>query len=165
MEPLFVTLDALIAPREQMEGADRLTIVPELLRGVFPGEDCSLGPRVLDLTGAVWTITDLGDVNLASGIAAREPFVIFKESEDDFFFASVGCNGMRGAFDRSGSMLSIVQPMASTLMACPDPLADWETQLGEVLAGVSNYKIGGRRLLLLDADGAEIAARRAGYLP
>src|SRR6056297_3302668 len=71
-EPLFVTMDALIEPRAQMEGPERLTVVPEAFGSVFPGGDCSLGNRSLDLADAVWTITSLGDVDLDAALVSRE---------------------------------------------------------------------------------------------
>lgn len=163
-EPLFVTMDAVIETREQMEGPDRLTVVPETFGSTFPGEDCSLGNRSLDLNDAVWTITSLGEVDLDPSIVSREPSMSFNAREESFV-ASVGCNTMRGGFTLAGSDLAFAQPIASTMMACPDTVASWETRLADTLGNVASFEIGGRTLRLLDADGATVAALRAVYLP
>ena len=163
-EPLFVTMEAVIETREQMEGPDRLTVVPMQFGAAFAGEDCSLGNRVLGLGDAVWAILSVDGVNLDSSIAMREPSLSFNTSEGTFF-GSVGCNTIRGGFSTSASDLGFDQPIASTMMACPDPLADWEARLGQALAGVASYEIGGRTLRLLAADGAGLVELRAVYLP
>jgi heat shock protein HslJ len=163
-EPLFVTMDAVIETREQMEGPDRLTVVPVVFGGTFGGEDCSLGNRVLGLHDAVWTILSIDGVEIDSSIVSREPSLTFN-AKDETFFASVGCNTLRGGFSASASDLDFAQPLASTMMACPDPVADWETRLGEALARVASYEIGGKSLRLLGEDGARLANLRAVYLP
>ncbi len=163
-EPLFVTMDAVIEMRAQMEGPERLTVVPMAFTGAFPGEDCRLGNRSLDLQDAVWRMTALGDTELDPSIGSREPFMSFSPSED-MFLASVGCNTIRGGMSGSGSDLSFAQPMSSTMMACPDPLAALEAQLGDILSSVARYEIGGRTLRLMDAEGDRVARFRAAYLP
>ena len=162
--PLFVTMKATIEQREQMEGPDRLTVVPEIFGSAFRGEDCSLGNRSLDLHDAVWTIRTLGEVELDAAKTAREPSMVF-DARAGTFLASVGCNTMRGTFSVSESELSFAKPIASTMMACPDPFADWEARLGEALSDVVQFEIGGRSLRFLDADGDRLAELRAVYLP
>ena len=163
-EPLFVTMDALIEMREQMEGPARLTVVPEAFGSAFPGEDCSLGNRSLGLTDAVWRIRALGDLDLDPSITAREPSMSFNAGGGTFL-ASVGCNTMRGRFSSSGKDLTFEQPMATTMMACPDHVADWEDRLGKALGAVAAFDVGGRSLRLLDKEGARVAELRAVYLP
>ena len=163
-EPLFVTMDALIEPRAQMEGPERLTVVPEAFGSVFPGGDCSLGNRSLDLADAVWTITSLGDVDLDPALVSREPFLIFSD-EDGTFSASVGCNQLRGGYSRSGTDLSFAEPVASTMMACPDPVDDWETAFKQALSGVVGLEIGGRVLRFLDGERTPVMRLQAVYLP
>jgi heat shock protein HslJ len=163
-EPLFVTLQATIEMREQMEGPPRLTVVPEAFGTTYPGEDCSLGNRRLRLADAVWTLTALEDMAVARPAEAREPFLSF-DAPAQAFFASVGCNTLRGRYEASGDTLQIAEPVASTMMACPAPLSDWEARLADVLANVERFEIGGRTLRLLDADGERMATLRAVYLP
>ena len=43
-------------------------------------------------------------------------------------------------------------------MACPAPLDDWETQLGELLERTASWRIDGQTLELLDADGEPLGA-------
>lgn len=160
-EPVYVKMDASIEPREQMEGPDRLTVVPEAFRGIFQGVDCSDGTP--GLTDAVWMITALGDIVLDRDLISREPSLVFLG--DGSFAASVGCNLMRGVYTRSDPSLSFPQPVASTMMACPGPIGDWERALGEALAAVAGYESGGRILRLLDAEGRPVAQLRAVYLP
>jgi copper homeostasis protein (lipoprotein) len=163
-EPLFVTLEATLETRDQMEGAPRLTMVPRAFGGTFPGEDCTLGNTRLGLEDATWTITALGDLVLDRPPEAREPFLSF-DAGAQLFFASVGCNTMRGGYMATDATLDIAAPIASTMMACPAPLSDWEARLSATLSDVAQFEIGGRTLWLLDTSREPLATLRAVYLP
>jgi heat shock protein HslJ len=163
-EPLFVTLDATIAIRPPMEGTPRPTVIVDALGRTWPGEDCSRAENVPGLTGVYWRISALGDSDLSNLDGRQEPYLVFREGGERFN-ASVGCNTKLGGFSLSGTSLTISQ-VASTMMACPDDtVAMLDSRLDTLLPSVASYEIGGRTLLLLDADGEIIARSEAVYLP
>lgn len=162
-EPLFVTVDASIDTREQMEGPPRPTVTVTELEATWPGETCARATASPALDGTVWRITALEEQSLDWSPPAREPFLVIR-SEEETFNASVGCNTMRGAVSFSESTLSFSQP-ASTMMACPDELAGWEARLGAVLEAATTHLIGGRSLRLMDDEGRSLAELEAVYLP
>jgi len=162
-EPLFVTVDATIETRGQMEGPARPTVSVTELEATWLGETCARAATAPTLTGTVWRITALEGEKLDWSPPEREPFPVIRLGEKTFN-ASVGCNMMRGGVSVSEESLSFTQP-ASTMMACPDDLARWEAHLGAVMDAASTHLIGGRRLRLMDDDGGILAELEAVYLP
>ncbi len=162
-EPLFVTLDGTIAPREQMEGPERLTVTVEEFHSTWPGETCERAAAEPALAGTIWRILTLGGEPVSWSPPAREPYLVLRAGEGRFN-ASVGCNTMMGGFTADAAGLAFTEP-ASTLMACPDDLARWEATLASALGATADHAIGGRTLRLLDADGAILGEFEAAYLP
>lgn len=162
-EPLFVTVDASIETRDQMEGPARSTVSVTELEAIWPGETCARAAAAPTLTGTVWRITALDGERLDWSPPEREPFLVIRSGEKTFN-ASVGCNMMRGGVSVSEDTLSFTQP-ASTMMACPGDFARWEARLGAVLGAASTHSIGGRSLRLLGEDRGILAEFEAVYLP
>ncbi len=163
-EPLFVTLDATIETRAQMEGPDRLTLIADGFEATWPGETCARAAPAARLAGTVWRIRSIDGISMAWSPPAREPFILFN-AEDARVNASVGCNTMHGRFDADADGALSVGPLASTMMACHDQLAAQEAALAVALEETAGYQIGGRTLRLLDAEGAALAELEAMYLP
>lgn len=86
------------------------------------------------------------------------------DSTDGRFNASVGCNTMLGGYSTSAGTLSFSQP-ASTMMACPDDLAECEGRLVAAITATTRYLIGGHILRLMDEAGDVTAEFEAVYLP
>lgn len=162
-EPLFVTVAATIVQRAQMEGADRLTVVPDQFGATWPGETCARAAAAPTLAGTVWRIRSLAGEDLDWSPPGREPALVLRAGEGRFT-ATVGCNTLLGGFTVTGDDLAF-GPAASTMMACPDPQAGWEARLGKVLAATASHAIGGRTLRLFDGGGGVIARGEAVYLP
>lgn len=162
-EPLFVTLDATIEMRPQMEGPDRLTLIADGFDATWPGETCARAAAAPRLTDTVWRLRSIDGVSITWSPPAREPFILFN-AEDARVNASVGCNTMRGSFDADADGALSVGPFASTMMACPDRLAAQEATLAAAFEETASYHIGGRTLRLLDAEGAALAELQAMYL-
>lgn len=162
-EPLYVTIDATIAERPQMEGPDRPSVIVDGFGATWPGENCERAVGVHGLTSTVWRIRTIGGEALAWSPPAREPFLVFDE-EELRFNASVGCNTILGSFSASEYDLAF-GPAASTMMACPDDLADHEAALVAALEATTGHMIGGRSLHLLDDGGSLTAELEAVYLP
>ena len=49
-------------------------------------------------------------------------------------------------------------------MACPEPLDEWEGQLGQVLQQTASWRVDGQTLELLDGGGSPLALLQAVYL-
>src|SRR6056297_1443664 len=159
-EPLFVTMDATIAMRTQMEGADRLSVTAEDFHATWPGENCIRAAASPDLSGTVWRIATIGGTKV--DWSAREPFLVLDRS-DVRFNASVGCNTLLGKYSDVDGLS--FDPPASTMMACPDDLAAHETNLAKALEATSRHEIGGRTLRLVDDAGRVTMELEAVYLP
>lgn len=163
-EPLFVTLDATLSVREQMEGAERLSVTVDTFGDVWPGDDCALGNRKLALTDAVWRIVALDGQEFEWSGARQEPFLSFRAGTGRMN-ASVGCNVIGAGFDIGPEGSLAFPPLMSTQMACPSPLDIWEARLISTLSATSGYEIGGQTLRLLAEDGSVAGTLRAVYLP
>jgi copper homeostasis protein (lipoprotein) len=164
--PVYATLGATLAMGEPMEGPPRRMLTVDRFVGVFPGQTCEQARAHASLTNTWWRIATLGALEavLEVGVAEgrREPFIVLRE--DGSMNASVGCNMILGRFEREGDGLSL-GPLASTMMACPEPLAAAEAALSEALGATEGYIVAADTLVLLDAAGDTAATLRAVYLP
>lgn len=160
--PVYTTLGATLAMGEPMEGPPRRMVTVDRFVGVFPGQTCEQARAHASLTNTWWRITTLGALDVGVAEGRREPFIVLRE--DGSMNASVGCNMMRGSFLREGDGLSL-GPLASTMMACPEPLAAAEAALSEALGATEDYIVAADTLVLLDAAGETAATLRAVYLP
>ncbi len=66
---------------------------------------------------------------------------------------SAGCNRLMGAYTLEGERLRFEPSMASTMMACPEPLMGQEQAVHAALSLVASHRLAADRLELLDADG------------
>ncbi|MCC5971011.1 MAG: META domain-containing protein [Pararhodobacter sp.] len=115
--------------------------------------ECSLVLPQDDLV-QVWAIERLDGEALSQPERAEIGF-----TADGRLFASVGCNRMIGGYARHGGMLSLGQ-VASTLMACPAPLATEERRLTALLTEVDGYTLDGDGGMALTVHGAPVIAAR-----
>ncbi len=67
-----------------------------------------------------------------------------------------GCNQLMGAYVQDGAALQFTQ-LAGTRMACPQPVAELESQVLAMLAATTGQRIEGEQLSLL--RGAQVLAR------
>lgn len=100
-------------------------------------------------SGVMWQVMSV------EGSAVPDPAKSrFEMQADGSFSTSIGCNAMRGKAEVQGVGVSI-GPMASTRMACPEPLAALETAFVRALQQSSSFRVDGDVLTFLDASGAE----------
>jgi heat shock protein HslJ len=157
-EPLFVTLEGAVAPKEQIEGPMRLTVIPNRFDAGWLSEDCASDLGNLALIDTVWRIRSLRGEDLPKTPPAGEPFLIL-HSDQNQFSASVGCNTVLGRYSADGDLT--FTPSMRTTMACDDDLVEWEARLGIVLAETKLHSITGRTLRLQDEKGAVVAELEA----
>ncbi|AUB79946.1 META domain-containing protein [Candidatus Thiodictyon syntrophicum] len=67
---------------------------------------------------------------------------------------TAGCNQIGGSYTLAGASLTFKANMASTMMACPEPLMKQDKAVGLALTRVAAYRLDGELLELLDAAGA-----------
>lgn len=107
------------------------------------------------LAGPEWTIFEIGGQPAMTGVQATINF------EDGRAFGAGSCNRYTGGFTSTGTSQIKFGPMASTMMACPQPMMDQEGRLLKTLEGVTSYSIGADGVLTLKtADGQTVRARR-----
>ena len=92
-----------------------------------------------DLAGTSWTLLSIGGAPVVEGSG---PHITF--GADGHASGSTGCNSMSGDYTTDGAALTF-GPMATTRMACEEPLMAQESAVLETLTGVSGWEI--------DADG------------
>ncbi len=157
---LLASFDGRIRRSEGAGGEDRVEV--KKFTGVWPDETCE--PRQSDarLTNTWWKILRLGSAEVVPTEGKGDPHLSLSESEMSFE-ASVGCNQIFGGFTVSGDRLAFSQA-ASTMMACPSPLDEWERQLALVLAETAGWRVDGQALELTDADGGTLALFQAVHL-
>ena len=160
--PIMASFDGTILQPEAPDEEGRPAVLVERFVGVWPEETCERVEGTASLTNTYWKILRLGDLDLVAGEGRREPNLILRQGEPRFT-ATVGCNQLTGDFTLSGDALRL-GPAAATRMACPAPLGDWETRLGELIERTASYRIDGRTLELLDADGGSLGLFQAVYL-
>jgi len=153
-ETILVSLEGRIAKRPAMEGdATELSLVPERLVGVWPGESCGARMTATELVGAFWKLTRIGSTAVVAAEPARQPNLTL--AADGRVAGFTGCNRMAGSYQVSGRSIAFGQ-LASTKMACIDGM-EHETAFAEALEQARSYRIVGQHLELLGADGDLLA--------
>jgi heat shock protein HslJ len=104
------------------------------------------------LRGKVWML-----VTLEGQETSADPAVTIRFEADGAFGGSDGCNRYRGTASVDGSAIEIIGEMASTRMACAEPVAGRASAFSAALGRVAAFAIEGSRLILLDKGKQEIA--------
>jgi heat shock protein HslJ len=113
---------------------------------------CGGEPRAL-LSGA-WKLVELPGVTIPEGAAPTLDIV------GDFMSGASGCNRMTGGVALSGEGLSL-KPGGMTMMACEEPLMQFEAAYVERLGRVGQFDIdeAGRLVLMVDGAPGAVFAR------
>lgn len=105
-----------------------------------------------------WRIVALAGRPIDQAEGGREPHMLFHP--DGGLNATVGCNMMRGTYDRDGEALTF-GPAAMTMMACPPPLDEAERALIAAMEATGGHVLSGGTLALVDAEGQTVAVLEA----
>jgi heat shock protein HslJ len=107
------------------------------------------------LGGGEWQVFE---INGAGIVAGSKPTITFEEGR---VFGAGSCNRFMGGYAVSPDGLKLeMSQMASTMMACPEPLMQQEGAFLGTLGTVTGYELAGGVLTLKGADGKTIRARR-----
>ena len=162
--PLLVRIDGRIAEAEQMEGPPRRSVTVERLHHVTPDGACDTRRAPAELVNTYWRIREIDDADPPSEGLRREPYLLLHDADGPRFAATAGCNTLIGGFERDGDTLSF-GAAASTLMACPPGLAEFEAALGAALGAIAGFDSDGHVLRLRDGEGRVRARLEAVHTP
>lgn len=118
-----------------------------LLAGCVPVP--GLTPDLLADTS--WVLTEL---NGQPVLAETQVTIRF---EDGRLGGTDGCNRYNAAYTVDGARITVAENIASTMMACAEPVMTQASAYLAALAATTTYKIEGEQLTLLAADGTALA--------
>ena len=109
-----------------------------------------------DPTGRAWELTEL------EGAAPVDGTTIDITITDDGVSGSSGCNTYSAGADLTvdGSTLELTSEIASTMMACEQPIMDQEQRYLMALSSVASYEMAADELILKDGEGIAFATFR-----
>jgi heat shock protein HslJ len=162
--PLYVSFEGTLTQRNALAGNDRAPAVTvERFINTWPGQSCARARADASLTNTYWRIVRLFGEAVAATPNRPEPHVVLRAVEQGVSYAAtVGCNQLIGSVETTADGITF-RRAATTLMACPPPLAELEQRLGELLEGSWRWQILGSTLELKDADGKAVALFEAVY--
>ena len=109
-----------------------------------------------DLTGKVWALTTLNGQPPVGGGGISAQF-----TADGKVSGSAGCNRYTGTYTASGSNITFDPSIATTMMACPQPIMDQESAYLKMLGEAKTYSVKGDELTLTGADNTTLATYKA----
>ncbi len=116
----------------------------------------SAGPAGLD--GHTYVSTSVSGHDLVAGSTVTLTF------QGGHLGANAGCNSLAGGYEVTNGKLSVGQ-MASTMMACPDPLMAQDTWLAAFLDGAAVTQSGDNLTLAKDGVTMQLVDKRTTNLP
>ena len=115
------------------------------------GEPQSSSAAADALAGTSWILATL------DGQPALADTTVTLNFENGRVAGSDGCNNYTAPYTADGTNLKIQQPIASTMMACPEPIMKQATAYMKALEQTTTYKVDGEQLTLYDASGKALA--------
>ena len=148
---LFVDVNILKKRNNKMNKI-ALTIITIFAATGLVLSACVSQGNLAGLAGTSWKLISYGNVgNQAPAVPGVETSLIF--GEDGQANGNLGCNGFSGGYEeKSGNI--VFGPLASTLMACPEPQMTQEGTAFQVLTGMVRFELAGNTLTIYDASGA-----------
>lgn len=102
------------------------------------------------LRGTRWTLQTLEGVAQAQ-VAGGTPVQLVLGRDAKQLSGHTGCNRLMGRYKQRGTLLTL-SPLATTRMACAEPLMKQEQAVLTVLGQVDGYRIENRTLSLLQGE-------------
>lgn len=134
-------------------------LVAPLLAGVLAATAAAAASSVATtsspLTGKIWVLVSLGGKAPVKGTELTSAFTAAGRTS-----GSAGCNRYSGTYRTSGSTIRISR-LATTQMACADPVQRQETAFLKALSRTRSYVVSGGKLTLRSATGQGLATFRA----
>jgi heat shock protein HslJ len=124
------------------------------LLGVVGAEAC--GPSGPPLEDTVWVLESYGDKGNLKGVIEDTEINIEFKSDEGKFGGSGGCNSYFGGYEIDNNKLTIVPPIGSTMMACPEPIMDQEQEYFKVLETAESFKTQNNELIISCSGNKEL---------
>jgi heat shock protein HslJ len=129
-----------------------LTILTIVVASALILSACAARVDLAALGGTSWTLVSYGIVdNPTPATAGIHTSLIF--STDGQVSGNLGCNSFSGNYEVKAGKL-VFGPLASTLMACPEPQMTQEGTALQVLTGTVRFTVAGSALTIYDISGA-----------
>ena len=127
---------------------------PALVALVLAG--CATEPHAPgdSLSGTRWSLVSIGGSPVLASESTSMQFDKGRLSGSD------GCNRYSTSYAVSDGRLKVGPNIASTRMACPQPILEEARTFIEILGRTAGYRRDGERMNLLDGDGRPLAAFR-----
>jgi heat shock protein HslJ len=134
-----------------------LSVLGTVYTGCTPQAPRGGGARVND----VWALEAIGEQRLRSAEASPrlDRPTLELNLDENRVTGTDGCNRFMGTVEVAGASELVFGALASTKMACLDDGGIPE-QITSALSRVTNYRIDGVRLILLDDDGESLLTYR-----
>ena len=128
-----------------------LTIITFLIVSGLVLSACTSNVTSVSLPGTTWKLVSYGTVgNQTPSAPGIETSLAF--GTDGQVSGNLGCNSFSGDYEvKDGNI--VFGPLASTLMACPDPQMTQEGTAFQVLTGTVRFELTGSTLTIYDASG------------
>jgi heat shock protein HslJ len=105
------------------------------------------------LVGQSFLLTELNGKTPLPGTTITMEF-----GEEDRVAGSSGCNSYSTTYAVDGNNLTFGEQMASTLMACLEPVMEQEREYLQALANTATFEVQDDVLVLFNADGEEVTS-------
>jgi heat shock protein HslJ len=132
-----------------------IVLFTAFLAGCFPpanlpqGGKNAMSPKSIE--GSEWQLVTVGAASAVAGSAATMRF------SDGRVAGTTGCNRYTGPYTSEAAGAIEFGPLASTMMACPEPQIRQEQAFLQALDAAATYVISGGILTLKAANGDELA--------
>ncbi len=103
------------------------------------------------LDGTVWVLAELG------GEPALDDTLVTLIISEDEIGGIDGCNHYSAEAEVGHGTFVLTSPITSTLMACEQPIMDQANAFSVALTEAAAYRIQNDQLVLLNADGGQLA--------
>ncbi len=112
----------------------------------------SAATNTATLNHSEWILANL------NGRAVKPDSLITINFENDKISGIDGCNRYHGSYTLNADKLSINKHIASTMMACPEPISQQAAAYISALTEAVSYKIDAQQLMLINASGKTLAS-------
>jgi heat shock protein HslJ len=116
-----------------------------LLSSIIGLVACGSGASIED---TIWELESYGERgNLQTVIQDTEITIEFKSAEGEIA-GSGGCNSYFGGYEINKNELTIIPPIGSTMMACPEPIMDQEQEYFKLIETTETFQIQNGKLTI-----------------
>jgi len=115
----------------------KILLVTLLFTSVIGLVACGSEASIEDIT---WKLESYGEKgNLQTVIQDTETTIEFRSAEGKIA-GSGGCNSYFGGYEINKNELTIIPPIGSTMMACPEPIMEQEQEYFKLLETTETFK-------------------------